>query len=135
MCIRDRYKALEDIFARNPETLFIFVTAPPECWADADSDNAKRAREFNDWLTYHWIEYYQMEHPGLNNLVVYNWFGFLANPNTDIDEHANMLKEKYGGDSGDSHPNRLANIESNVSFATGEYNLIDWAWEYFTAID
>ncbi len=128
------YKSLDKIFAENPNTIFIVVTSPPQCWDEADPENAARAREFNNWLKYHWIEFYQEEnkigdeYP--RNVYIFDWFDFLACSPDDLN-HSNMLKEKYGGDSGDSHPNLLANHESTEYFASSQNNVIDYFWEEF----
>jgi len=128
------YKCLGDIFAEHQDTLFIVVTAPPLCWNSTNPEDAARAREFNNWLKYHWIEMYQEDHKVGDkypqNVMIFDWFDFLANPSDSV-EHANMLKQEYGGDSGDSHPNEFANKETTKVFATNENNFIDYAWEDF----
>ncbi|MEM4248022.1 MAG: choice-of-anchor Q domain-containing protein, partial [Candidatus Nanoarchaeia archaeon] len=125
------YLALEDVFAANPETLFIYVTAPPECFAEASSAPAKNARRFNDWLKQVWLPAYNTAHPGLNNVQVFDWFDVLANANNGA-QYANMLKQEYGGSSGDSHPNEVANQRSTVIYATGTPNFIDSVFARFT---
>ncbi len=124
------YKALEEIFAENPDILFIFVTAPPQCWADADPENAKRARDFYTWLKDEWFQQYQEDSEEINNVAIFDWFDVLAY-GEDATQHANMLKEKYGGNTGDSHPNALANSESTELFASGEENLLDRYWRTY----
>lgn len=123
------YLALEDVFAANPNTLFIPVTAPPECYRDADATSAANARTFNNWLKGEWLTGYKTA-TGLNNVAVFDWFNFLANPDDGL-SHANMLKAEYGGSSGDSHPNNTANAASTELFATDDPNFIDTAWAAF----
>lgn len=127
------YHPLEDIFAANPDTLFIVVTAPPRHYApvDATTDaDAHRARSFNDWLKNDWLAGCNTAHPGLNNVAVYDWFNFLAYPD-DHATHPNRLRQEYGGDGGDSHPNTAANQASTLDYATGSANFIDAAWAAF----
>lgn len=124
------YKPLQDIFAENPDILFIPVTAPPLHYTATNDANAHRARMFNNWLKNDWLNDYNSEHPGLNNVAVYDWFDFLAYSN-DHSDHPNRLKGEYGGGSGNSHPNTLANQESTVDFATGTNNFIDTAWNTY----
>ncbi len=129
------YRALEDIFAANPDILFIPVTAPPRHYAptDATSDaEAHRARQFNRWLREVWLSDYNAAHPGLNNVAVFDWFDVLAYPD-DHPAHPNRLREEYGGASGDSHPNATANQDSTALFATDPGNFIDGAWAAFNA--
>ncbi len=125
------YQALEDIFAAHPETLFIPVTAPPECLAEATLVTADRARAFNLWLTGTWLPGY-VARTGLHNVAVYDWFDLLANAD-DSGARANMLRTEYGGATGDSHPNDTANGDSTIAFATGEPNFFDTAWAAFVS--
>jgi len=132
-----QYFALEDVFAANPDTLFIPVTFPPRHYAPYDQvtdDEAQRARDFSDWLTGSWQDQYDAAHPGANNVAVFNWFDILANPADDPD-HPNRLRAEYGGESGDSHPNATANADSTYLFATAADNFIDAAWAAFIAPD
>src|SRR5690606_10367906 len=74
------YYALEDIFAANPDVLFIPVTAPPLHYAPADAttnENAHRARLFNNWLKNEWLPAYNAAHPGLDNVAVFDLFDVL----------------------------------------------------------
>ncbi len=127
------YKPLEDVFAENPDTLFIAVTAPPRHYAPSDATNdaeAHRARLFNNWLKNDWLASYNAAHPGLDNVAVFDWFDVLAYPDDDS-THPNRLRSEYGGESGDSHPNATANGDSTEVFATDPDNFIDAAWQAF----
>jgi hypothetical protein len=124
------YKPLEDVFSDNPDVLFVPVTAPPLCYNCTNDDNAHRARVFNNWLKSDWLEDYNSANPGLNNVAVYDWFDFLANPD-DHPSYPNRLKAAYGGTTSNSHPNNLANQESTEDFATDPDNFIDNAWNDF----
>ncbi|NUM53223.1 MAG: PKD domain-containing protein [Candidatus Hydrogenedentes bacterium] len=121
------YRALEDVFAKRSDTLFIAITAPPECWQDSDAEIGARARAFNLWLKGEWLAGYQ-QRTGLHNVAVFDWFDVLAAPASDR-AHANRLRGEYGGGSGDSHPNDAANTRSTQLFAA----FLDTAWQAFTA--
>ncbi|MCB2155254.1 hypothetical protein KQI84_10225 [bacterium] len=140
------YHPLEDIFAANPDILFIPVTAPPLTPAATNPEAAARARQFNNWLKEDWLDNYNTAHPGLDNVVVLDWFNFLAYaddyPGTETYEPvdgpgpgeysvANMLKADYRpeSDPSDSHPNDTANQESTQLFATGPGNFFELAIE------
>jgi hypothetical protein len=128
------YRPLEDVFAENPDVLFIPVTAPPRHYAPADAANdaeAHRARLFNNWLKNEWLASYKMRNPGLNNVTVFDWFDVLAYPD-DHAEHPNRLKAEYGGERGNSHPNTTANVESTAIFATDPDNFIDAVWTLYS---
>lgn len=125
------YKPLEDIFAENPDVLFIPVTAPPLHYTATTDENAHRARLFNNWLKNDWLASYNVAHPGLNNVAVFDWFDVLAHPD-DHPDHPNRLKGEYGGASGNSHPNSAANAYSTQVFATDPDNFIDNAWNAFS---
>ncbi len=130
------YRSLEQIFALNPDTLFIAVTAPPRNYGPSDETNnaeAQRAREFNNWLKNDWFSSYQSAHPGLNNVAVFDWFDVLAYPG-DHAEHPNRLKKEYGGNNGDSHPNALANQESATIFAAFLDGIYE-TWAVTTVLD
>jgi hypothetical protein len=124
------YKALEEVFAANPGTLFISVTAPPQCNSDQPTDaNAHRARLFNNWLRNTWLPAYNAAHPTLHNVAVFDFFNVLANP--DSGAYPNRLKAAYGGTSGDSHPNATGDAAATQAFATNSPNFLDQAWAAF----
>jgi len=140
------YKPLEDIFAENPNILFIAVTAPSNVPFETCNDWADRARVFDNWLKNNWQTSYNTSHPTLKNVVVFDWFDVLAYANayagTEIYTPANgdpegtypvrnMTKSDYR--TGDSHPNVQANQDSTVIFATGPGNFIDAAYSNWKA--
>lgn len=122
------YKPLEDIFAENPDTLFIYVTSPPLCKTCTNSADAARARTFNNWVKTDWLDSYNTANSDLSNVIVYDWFDFLANA-SDALENANMLKDSYYDGGGDSHPNNTANTESTTDFSD---SFIDTIWASFS---
>jgi len=134
------YKPLEDIFAANPGTFFIAVTAPSEIPSETCNDWADRARVFNNWLKTTWLNSYYAAHPHLRNVAVFDFFDVLAYANsyTGTENYTpvgsppgnypvrNMTKSQYR--TGDSHPNVSADQTATVVFATSPSNFIDAAW-------
>ncbi|NOZ93898.1 MAG: hypothetical protein GXP47_04025, partial [Acidobacteria bacterium] len=57
-------------------------------------------------------------------------FDVLTYPD-DHASHPNRLREEYGGTSGDSHPDTVANQDSTAIFATDPGNFIDAKWARF----
>lgn len=126
------YKPLGDIFAENPGTLFVVVTAPPLHYAPEDATNnteAHRARLFNNWLKNEWLPAYETAHPGLHNVAVFDLFNELANSDTAL-LHPNRLRSTYGGASGDSHPNSSGDSHLTDVFAH-DNGFLDDAWAAF----
>ncbi len=123
------YKPLGDVFAANPDTLFIPVTSPPLNNTSTDDAAAHRARLFNNWLQNEWLPAYKTAHPGLNNVAVFDLFNEIANADTAT--HPNRLKSAYGGATDDSHPNDAANAHLTAVFATGTNDFVDAAWDAF----
>lgn len=123
------YRALGDVFSLHPETLFIAVTAPPECWGETDNEIAANARAFNNWLKTEWLSDYSSA-TGLHNVAIFDWFDFLAAPSS-AGSHPNQLRAEFGGDAGDSHPNETANARSTRVFASGPDSFLDLAWAAF----
>ncbi len=127
------YRPLEDVFAANPDTLFIPVTAPPRHYGPSDATTdaeAARARAFNSWLTDTWLPSYRADNPLHHNVAVFDWFDFLAYP-ADHAAHPNRLRSEYGGGAGNSHPNTDADLASTAAFASGAGNVLDAAWSAF----
>ncbi len=128
------YKPLEDIFAANPDTLFVAVTAPPRHYGPEDRTSdieARRARQFNTWLKTEWLTGYNAAHPGLHNVAVFDWFDVITYPDNHP-AHPNRLRSECGGESGDSHPSEAANKLTVKVFATNPGNFIDAAWQAFS---
>lgn len=127
------YEPLEDVFAAHPDTLFLAVTAPPRHYAPVDKTtdaDARRARQFNTWLKSEWLSGYNIAHPGLHNVAVFDWFDVIAYPDNHA-QHPNRLRSECGGESGDSHPSEAANKLTVQVFATNPDNFIDAAWRMF----
>ncbi|MCX7918763.1 MAG: hypothetical protein N3A72_03950 [bacterium] len=135
------YKPLEQIFAENPDILFIPVTAPSNIPNETCTDWADRARVFNNWLKNDWLSSYNAAHPTLKNVAVFDWFDILTYPNnytgtelytpangdtTGVYPVRNMTKPAYRTE--DSHPNTVANQTTTIIFATSPSNFIDAAY-------
>ena len=96
------YCSLTNVFAEHPEILFIVVAAPPVRPGDGyKSDEAARARAFNNWLKNDYTKAY-FTATGLHNLVVFDLFDVLATAATKP-RGANATYPAYR--SHDSHPN------------------------------
>jgi hypothetical protein len=128
------YKPLDEVFAENPDTLFIVLTAPPFKLDGSANERQHNARIFNDWLANDWINSY-FQNYGLRNVAVFHYFDFLANPETDYRNDPeglqNRLKAEYGGWE-DHHPSTEAHTEATEAFATGPDNFLDNAWNAFS---
>jgi len=94
------FESLKEQLKKYPDKLFIYMTAPPLVPEATKPENAKRAREFNNWLVQDFAPRYYRE-TGLNNFAVFDLFDALAG--TD-----NYLKKEYRlGDGDNSHPNAI----------------------------
>lgn len=116
------YKALftqlKREFAKYPNTLFIYLTAPPLVPELTTPENAKRARAFNTWVANEFAAAYKQE-TGLNNFAVFDLFGVLANSD-------NVLSEGYRQNiEGDSHPNTKGSRAAVEAFL----RVFDPLWE------
>jgi hypothetical protein len=122
------FRALLPIFARSPDTLFVFVTTPPVAGgafeerlgkvlvkrllgrplaAERAQEQARLAREFRDWIVAAdgWLAPY-----ALKNVVVFDYYGVLT-------KHGPSLFLEYpSGDGRDSHPNALGNQAATAEF-------------------
>lgn len=95
-------------FSAYPNKLFIYVTAPPLVPKASSPDNARRAREFNNWVKGEYLEKYRKQ-TGLNNLLVFDLFDVLADEN-------NFLRKEYRKKDTDSHPNAVGGMAATESF-------------------
>jgi hypothetical protein len=106
------YKAvfaeLQGIMAKYPNKLFIYVTAPPLVPNQTKPENAKRAREFNNWVKSEYVSDYTQK-TGQLNLMVFDFFDVLA-------DKENYLKAEYRRSDADSHPNPTGGQAATVAF-------------------
>lgn len=100
--------SLQAIFAEHPDKIFIYVTAPPLNRDRTNLENAKRAREFNNWVKNDFLNSYK-EQTDLNNLFVFDLFDILA----DSD---NVLDSRFVIRENDSHPNFEGNKKATKEF-------------------
>jgi len=99
---------LEPVLAAHPGKKFVYVTSPPLIPERTTSENAARARQFNEWVKSEFLTLYN-EHTGQTNLLVFDLFDVLS-------DDANVLKEEYRRGDNDAHPNRKANREATKRF-------------------
>ena len=134
------YWPLEDIFAANPDVLFIPITSPSRIPPETCSDWADRCRVFHNWLKNTWLPAYNAAHPNLRNVAVFDFFDVLAYANdfTGTEHYTpmggspegdypvrNMTKTQYR--TGDSHPNAQADQDATAAFATASSSFLDAA--------
>jgi hypothetical protein len=116
------------VFARAPETLFVFVTTPPVAGgtprerlgkvlvkrllgrplaAERLIQQTRLAREFRDWIIAPdgWLASY-----ALKNVVVFDYYDVLTKHSTSL------FLEYPSGDGRDSHPNTLGNQAATAEF-------------------
>jgi hypothetical protein len=99
---QNMYLAMRAYFDAHPEKLFVIVTPPPLRASETNATSAALSRQFANWLNS--ADYLS----GHANVVTFDLFGALANTN-------NVLRPDY--DTGDSHPNALANAIIGPVFA------------------
>jgi carbohydrate binding protein with CBM11 domain len=102
------YRSIINRMDSYPNKTFIIVTQPPLVPNETDTNAARRAREFANWLK---SDSFLAGH---KNVFVFDFFGRLAGSD-------NMLKAGYRQDRYDSHPNSRANREIGPVFV----NFID----------
>jgi hypothetical protein len=128
------YRPLEDVFAANPDTMFVFVTAPPLVYTATTDANGHRVRLFNNWVKTEWLASYNAAHPGLNNVAVFDMFDVLAYPDNDP-YHPNRLRAEYGGAGSDSHPNTAGNQALTRVYCTNPGDFLDVSWRMFNGVE
>jgi hypothetical protein len=101
----EQYKAwyleMREVMDSHPEKIFIVLTAPPLNPAETNPEEARRARDFADWLKSD--EFLA----GYSNIFTFDFFNYLAEENSSLEDY-NMLRAEYRNEA-DSHPNQLAN--------------------------
>jgi len=124
------YNALKEYFSKQPETLFIVVTAPPlvEPWLGKKEkikdvvksilgkentlpEIGSRARRFNNWLKdveNGWLKDYPHK-----NIVVFDYYDILTDRGTS-DWLQYPSKDRHGED--DDHPNSPGNTKAAQAF-------------------
>jgi hypothetical protein len=119
------YCSLTNVFAEHPDVLFIAVTAPPVRPGDGyRSDEAARARAFNNWLKNDYVKAY-VEATGLRNVAVFDLFDILATAATKP-RGANALYPAYR--THDSHPNAKGSRSATGAFLPWFDNIMNyWA--------
>jgi hypothetical protein len=148
--IKAAYVGLLDIFREHPDRLFIAVTAPALHHGDTNPENARRARELNDWLRTEWLKGYK-DKSGHVNVAVFDWYrehaysGDPKNPNywrnflgkpgheelteANHTQFVNTLRLDYASEGGDSHPNQAGNDRLTKVFVEQFINQAYDAWK------
>jgi hypothetical protein len=119
--------SLLPMFARHPEVLFVYVTAPPVApfapgeplyrlvarrlrgkptWSDLVRRSGRLARSFNNWVvsTDGWLSTYDQP-----NVVVFDYYGILTGAGSDY--------SRFTANESDSHPSADGNRRSAEAFA------------------
>jgi hypothetical protein len=147
--IKAAYMGLLGVFREHPDRLFIAVTAPALHYGSTSPDDARRARQLNDWLRTVWLKGYR-DKSGHANVAVFDWFrehaysddpddpnywrGFLGKPGHEElteENHArllNTLRLDYASADGNSHPNQMANERLTRVFVEQSVNQAYDAW-------
>ena len=102
------FEKLGEKFAKSPKELYIYVTAPPLVPAQTSEDNARRAREFNNWVKKDFVNEYR-RNTGLSNLLVFDLFDLLA-------DSTNCLRSEFRRSENNSHPNAAGSLEATNRF-------------------
>ena len=90
------FAGLMEEFAKQQDKTFIYITAPPLVPSATSVENARRARECNDWVKSEFLKEYRSK-TDLDNFLVFDFFDVLADEN-------NYLKKEYRISDTDSHP-------------------------------
>jgi hypothetical protein len=112
-----QYRALRTVMDELPDNEFIVWTLAPLHRLSTSQSSAARAGEFVEWVKNDWLTEDGKEHP---NIHVFDFFGIVAEQSETPDHGFQYcLKYEYEGshESGDSHPNTLANETAGPLFA------------------
>lgn len=119
---RALFASLRQEFARYPNVLFIYLTAPPLVPESTTPENAARARKFNTWLVNEFYPSYKSA-TGLDNFAAFDLYAVLA-------DNSNVLKSEYRQNiAEDSHPNTQGSRAASESFL----RFFDPLWERWKA--
>lgn len=120
-----QYRALRTELDKYPDNKFIVWTLVPLHRLATDEDQAKRAKQFVDWVKTEWLTEDSKPHP---NIYIFDFWGYVAetNPNP-ANGKVNCLKYNYEKDhnDSDSHPNVEANLYVGPLFAEFIVNTIE----------
>lgn len=119
------YLAIRDVLDQYPDKLFVLMSGPPRRPEAITNAEADRARTFYEWLQ---SPEYMHGHP---NLMFFDLFDALANPDDPADPARNMLRAEYRlppEGSTDSHPNLLANRTVGPLIASLIISIYDPDW-------
>lgn len=116
------YLAIRDVLDQYPDKLFVLMSGPPRRPEAISNAEADRARTFYEWLQ---SPEYMNGHP---NILFFDLFDALANPDDPSDPERNMLRAEFRlppEGSTDSHPNLQANLTVGPLIASMIISLYD----------
>lgn len=121
---QNQYLQIRSVLDQHPEKLFVLVSGSPRRPEDTTNAMADRSRTFYNWLQ---SPGFMNGHP---NVVFFDLFDELAEPNVAADPERNMLRTEYRrpGVPSDSHPNTFANVTIGPRFASLLIRLVDPDW-------
>lgn len=112
-----QYRALLDMMDQYPGNLFIVWTLAPLHRLATTPENALRANEFAGWVKNEWLTEDGKSH---KNILIFDFWGMTAAKEEIPGQgQANCLRYEYekSHESGDSHPNVMANETVGPVFA------------------
>ncbi|HQB52596.1 MAG TPA: hypothetical protein PLX62_06795 [Bacteroidales bacterium] len=117
--VRALYDTILTYFKANPGRMFVVITAPPL----SDATNAARARSFNNWLVYDWLQDADWEN---KNVYVWDWYNVLTGVNNHHRVEDGVVVHTIASGSGnvaidayidgDDHPNAVGCQKSTTEF-------------------
>jgi len=117
--VRALYDTILTYFKANPGRMFVVITAPPL----SSATNAARARSFNNWLVYDWLQDADWEN---KNVYVWDWYNVLTGVNNHHRVEDGVVVHTIASGSGnvaidayidgDDHPNAAGCQKSTTEF-------------------
>lgn len=104
-----QYRALRKMMHKYPDNIFVVWTLAPLHRLSTNPENARRAKQFVEWVKGEWLAEDGKSH---DNILVFDFWGLTAEEKENPGQgQVNCLRYKYerSHESGDSHPNTMAN--------------------------
>jgi len=112
-----QYRALREMMDKYPDNVFVVWTLVPLHRLSTNPENARRAKEFVDWVNETWLKEDGKKH---DNILIFDFWELTAEKNDKPGQgKVNCLRYEYerSHESGDSHPNTKANEAVGPVFA------------------